>query len=222
MQARDIETLAHGLNTPVDALGLLTRALRRRTAGGGSEVILDEIELGLRQMRRQLASLMDVVRAERCLAGPERVEVPLMPLFTKLALQVGRLAHDNRVRVSVVPTSACVVSDPAALEVILRNLLVNGLFFAPGGRVLLGCRRRGGAVRIQVRDDGVGIAPEDQAVIFEPLRKLKGDGDEAVQGFGVGLALARDLARALGHELDLRSRPSLGSTFSLSVPRAPG
>jgi hypothetical protein len=220
--ARDFETLAHDLCTPVDALGLLTRALRHRTAEGESEVILEEIELGLTQLRRQLASLVDVMRAERCLVRSDQVEVSLMPLFEKLALQAGRLAHDNRVCVSIVPTSACVVSDPAALEVILRNLLVNGLFFARGGRVLMGCRRRGDAVQVQVWDNGVGIPPENQAIIFEPLQKLKGDGDDVMQGLGVGLTLVRDLAQTLGHDLDLRSTPSLGSMFSLTLPRALG
>jgi len=227
MQHRDLEILARGVRQPVDALGLLTHALRQRlrrdrhrATEGEAEVMLDQIELGLTQMRRQLASLVDVVRAERSLAGSDRVEVPLMPLFEKLALQTARAAHDNRANLSIVPTSVRVISDPTALEVILRNLLVNGLFFAPGGRVLLGCRRRGDAVRIQVWDNGVGISPEHQAVIFEPLTKLKGDGDDLVQGLGMGLSLVRDLARTNGHDLELRSEPSRGSVFSLTLPRA--
>jgi signal transduction histidine kinase len=227
MQHRDLEILAREVSQPVDALGLLTYALRRRLkagrhrrADGEAEVILDQIELGLTQMRRQLASLLDVVRAERSRTGPERVEVPLMPLFEKLALQTARAAHDNRASLAIVPTRLCVVSDPAALEVILRNLLMNGLFFAPGGRVLLGGRRRGEAVRIEVWDNGVGISPEHQAAIFEPLTRLNGDGDGLVEGLGMGLSLVRDLARTLGHDLELRSEPSRGSVFSLTLPRA--
>jgi two-component system, sensor histidine kinase len=220
LQPRDFEALARELSHPVDALGLLTSALRHRTNGIGSETILDEIELGLSQVRRQLASLIDAGRAERCLNGSVITDFPLMPLLTKLALETGRLAHDNRVSLSIVPTRARVTSDPAAIEIILRNLLVNGLFFAQGGRVLLGCRRRGNAVQMQVWDNGVGIALEDQAIIYEPRHKLTGDGDGAVQGLGIGLTLVRELAGALGHHLDLRSQPSLGSLFSLTLPRA--
>lgn len=220
MQTRDLETLAHELNQPVDALGLLTHALRKRTPAGESEIILDEIELGLRQMRRQLASLLDVVRAERCMTRSDHAEFPLMPLFEKLVLQTSRLASDNEVSLSVVPTSARVVSDPAAIEVILRNLLVNALFFARGGRALLGCRNRGETVQIQVWDNGVGISPENQAIIFEPLQKLKGDGDDVVPGLGIGLTIVRDLAQALGHRLDLRSEWLRGSAFSVTLRRA--
>ena len=227
MPHRDLETLAREVRQPVDALGLLTHALRHRlTAGphrmadGETEAILDQIELGLSQMRRQLASLVDVVRTERSLAGSEQVEVPLMPLFEKLALQTSRAAHDNRVGLTIVPTSLRVLGDPAALEVVLRNLVVNGLFFARGGRVLLGCRRRGDQVQIQVWDNGVGILPEHQAVIFEPLTKLQGDGDDMVEGLGVGLSLVRDLARVHGYGLHLRSEPSMGSVFSVTLPRA--
>jgi two-component system, sensor histidine kinase len=220
MQPGELEAISRQVNQPVDALTLLARALRSRTTEGESELILEEIELGLRQMRRRLASLLDVMRAEISLSSLDRVEFPLMPLFDKLALQTAQLAQDNRVNSSIVPTSARVISNPAALEVILRNLLVNGLFFAQGGRVLLGCRTRGDAVQIQVWDNGVGIPPKHQAIIFEPLQKLRGDGDGPVQGLGLGLSLVRDLTRALGHGLDLRSEPSLGSVFSLTLPRA--
>jgi signal transduction histidine kinase len=227
MQHRDLETLAREVRQPVDALGLLTHALRHRlTAGqqraadGETEVILDQIELGLSQLRRQLASLVDVVRTERSLARSEQVGVPLMPLFEKLGLQTSRAAHDNRVSLTIVPTSLCVLGDPTALEVVLRNLLINGLFFARGGRVLLGCRRRGDQVQIQVWDNGMGISPEHQAVIFEPLTKLKGDGDDMVAGLGLGLSLVRDLARANGYGLHLRSEPSMGSVFSVTLPLA--
>ena len=227
MQHRDLETLAREVRQPVDALGLLTHALRHRLGAGQHhttdrepEVILDQIEQGLSQLRRQLASLVDVVRTERSLAGSVQVKFPLMPLFEKLALQTARSAHDNRVSLTIVPTSLRVLSDLTALEVILRNLLINGLFFARGGRVLLGCRRRGNQVQIQVWDNGRGISPEHQAVIFEPLIKLRGDGDDLVEGLGVGLSLVRDLTRAHGYGLHLRSEPSMGSVFSVTLPLA--
>jgi signal transduction histidine kinase len=220
MQPRDLEMLTQELGQPADALGLLTHALRHRTAGGEPQVILDQMELALTQIRRQLASLLDVVRAERCRAEPEHVEFALMPLFVKLGLQSDRLARDNRVSLSIVPTKARVVGDPVAIEVILRNLVVNALFFARGGRVLVGCRRRGEMLQVQVWDNGVGILPQDQVIIFEPLQKLKGDGDDLTPGLGIGLTIARDLAQKLGHNIDVRSELSLGSVFSITLPQA--
>lgn len=229
MESRSLDILARELRQPVDALGLLTHALRRRLQDDGNradaiqpevDVILQDIDLGLVQLRRQLASVVDLVRAERSLARAQRVEFPLMPIFEKLVLQTARFAHDNQAKLSVVPTRAWVASDPAALEIILRNLVVNGLFFARGGRVVLGCRKRGSTIQIQVADNGVGIARADQDVIFEPLKKLQRDGDGMIEGLGLGLSLVRDLARTLGHDIDLRSEPAKGSLFTLTLPRA--
>lgn len=220
MQSREFDTLASELAQPIAALALLTRALRLRSAGGEAEIILDDIDAGLCQLRRRLSSLVDLMRAEHCLADMERTSFALMPIFGRLALQTDRLVHENRVRLSIVSTGTHVVSDPAAVELILRSFLMNALFFAPGGRVLLGCRRRGNTVEIQVRDDGVGISGEDLALVFEPLRKLARDGEDLMEGLGLGLTIARDLAQALGHDLVVRSAPSRGSVFSLSVPGA--
>jgi signal transduction histidine kinase len=218
MEARDLDAVAQELGSPLDALGLLARALRHRELDAEPVAILDQIDLGLMQLRRQIASVLDILRTERCLARSEQRSFPLMPLFDKLALQMSRLAYENQVDVSIMPTSNSVVSDPAALEVMLRNLLVNSLFFARGGRVLLGCRRRGCTVEIQVWDNGIGIPQQHQAIIFEPLQKLN-DESHVVQGLGIGLTLVRELARIQGHGLDLRSEPSKGSVFSLTLPR---
>jgi signal transduction histidine kinase len=217
MEARDIDTVAQQLSSPVDALGLLARALRHRELEAESVAILDQIDLGLMQLRRQVAAVLDILRTDCCLAMSEQRSFPLMPLFDKLALQTSRLAYDNQVTVSIMPTDVNVVSDPAALEVMLRNLLVNSLFFAPGGRVLMGCRRRGNTAEIQVWDNGCGIPSQDQALIFEPLQKLNDGSHE--QGLGMGLTLVRKLADIHGHRLDLRSEPSKGSVFSLTLPR---
>jgi two-component system, sensor histidine kinase len=220
LQLRDINALSREVNQPIDALGLLTRALRRRTSDAESGEIIAEIDIGLRQLRRQLGSLLDLLRADHCLTVAQHGEFALLPLFEKAMLQTERLAYENRVWISAVPTALRVASYRSAVEVIVRNLLVNAVLYAPGGRVLLGCRRRGDSVVVQIWDNGVGISPENQRVIFEPLRKLKGDGDEAMQGLGLGLTITRQLAEALGHALDLRSTPSRGSVFSLTLPLA--
>lgn len=222
MRTSDLDLIAREIAKPIDALGLLTRALRHRASAESAGVVLDEMELGLMQVRRQIASLLDLVRAGHCLANARHVAFPLTPVFERLVLQTARLAHENRVRLSIVPSSAVVVSDPTAVEVILRNLAVNAVFFARGGRTLIGCRRRGGALQVQVWDDGPGIPPQDQEIVFEPLRKLNASGDDLLQGLGLGLTIARDLAGALGHGLELRSGPAGGTVFSLTLPVAPG
>jgi signal transduction histidine kinase len=219
LQLRDLDALAREASQPIDALGLRTRALRRRTTDAESEEVIAEIDLGLRQMRRQLGSLLDLIRIDYCLRAARHTEFALLPLFEKAILQTERLAYENRVWISAVPTALHVVSNPGAVELIVRNLLVNAVFYARGSRALLGCRRRSDSVLVQILYNGVGISPKHQRLIFEPLRKLKGD-DDAVQGLGLSLAIARQLAEALRHALDLRSTPSRGSVFSLTLPLA--
>jgi signal transduction histidine kinase len=209
------------VNQPVDALGLLSRALRHRTTEGESGVILDEVEQCLGQLRGQLASMFDVVRAEHCLVSFDQNEILLMPILEKLALQLSRLAHDKQVQLSIVPTSARVISDPMALEVILRTLLVNGLLFASGGRLLVGCRTRGDALELQVWGSSQGDLPENHAIIFDHLHDVQAGGDGRMAGLRLGLTMVRDLARTLGHGLDLRCEQPAGLVFSLVLPRTP-
>ncbi len=118
----------------------------------------------------------------------------------------------------VVPSRLVVRSDPILLERILRNLVSNAIRYTPQGKVLLGCRRRGETVRIEVRDTGVGIAPADQSRIFEEFYQAGGANRRTKQGLGLGLATVRGLAALLGHELTLESAPGKGSTFAIEVP----
>jgi signal transduction histidine kinase len=220
LQPLDLEVLAQAVNRPVDALGLLSRALRNRAIECQSGVILDEMERCLGQLRGQLASTFDVVRAEHCLTRFDQSEFLLGPLLEKLALQVTRLAHDHEVPLSIVPTSARVVSDPMALEVILRNLIVNGLFFASGERVLVGCRPRGDTIGVQVWwCYHSGQSSKRTAAIVDPVQSFTPSGDRQLAGPRLGLTLMQDLARALGHRLE-RFEQSTGLMFSLTLPRA--
>jgi CheY-like chemotaxis protein len=99
---------------------------------------------------------------------------------------------------------------------VLQNFLANAVRYTAQGRVLLGCRRVGGQLRIEVWDTGIGIAEKDRQVIFEEFRRL----DRGGQGLGLGLAIAERIARLLGHRLTLRSQPGRGTVFAIEVPRA--
>src|SRR6185436_12493491 len=107
------------------------------------------------------------------------------------------------------------------LERILDNFLSNALRYARGGRVLIGCRRRGDSIEIQVVDTGPGIPADQHEVVFEEFAQLHNPQRDRQQGMGLGLAIVRRLASLLGHAVTLRSVPGKGSTFAVRVPRAP-
>src|SRR5436309_1566222 len=110
------------------------------------------------------------------------------------------------------------LTDATKVRTILRNLIINAAKFTAAGTVALRIVERGGALRLEVRDTGPGIRPEDQELIFEPFRQLDGSSTRQHGGVGLGLALSRRLARMLGGDVQVQSEPGVGSTFALVLP----
>ncbi|MDQ0839294.1 sensor histidine kinase [Sphingomonas faeni] len=111
--------------------------------------------------------------------------------------------------------SEIVRSDPRLLETILGNLVGNALKYTRSGRVVVGCRRIGSSISLQVADSGEGIAEADRDRIFRPFEQL----DAQTDGLGLGLYLVRSLCDSLNHELSLESRLGVGTRFAVTLPR---
>ena len=109
-------------------------------------------------------------------------------------------------------------SDPALVGLILRNLVSNAIRYTKHGGVLVGCRKRGGLLAVEVRDTGIGIAPEHHETIFQEFHQLGNPERDRQKGLGLGLAIVRGLARTLGHTLSLDSGVGRGSVFRLMLP----
>src|ERR1700722_8590874 len=118
------------------------------------------------------------------------------------------------------PSTAVVDCDPVLLERVLRNLVANAVRYTNHGRVLIGCRRRGAAISIQVLDTGPGIPPDQHDRIFQEYYQLGNPERDRTKGLGLGLAIVRRLLDLLGCELKVRSRLGCGSRFEVSVPIA--
>lgn len=116
----------------------------------------------------------------------------------------------------IMPCSAEVVSDQTMLRAILGNLVGNAIKYTARGRVLVGCRRRGRALSVDVLDTGVGIADDQQSAIFDAFHQINTDSD----GLGLGLSIVRRTAEALGHDVVLTSIPGRGTHVSVTVPLA--
>ncbi|MFL5268739.1 MAG: response regulator [Stellaceae bacterium] len=118
----------------------------------------------------------------------------------------------------VVPSSLSVRSDPRLLEQMIRNLLSNAVKYTNKGKILLGCRRRGDKLRVEVWDTGIGVPEEQLQAIFEEFHQLDNPARERSKGLGLGLAIVERVADLLGHTVDVRSRPGKGSVFAVEVP----
>nr|WP_277395018.1 ATP-binding protein [Magnetospirillum aberrantis] len=121
----------------------------------------------------------------------------------------------------MVPCTATIRSDPELLHRMLHNLLANALRYTTHGRVLLGCRRRGENLRIEVWDTGIGIAADHLGIVFEEFFQLNNPERDRAKGVGLGLSVVERAAHLLQHPLDVSSRPTQGSMFAVTVPLVP-
>ncbi len=213
---------SHDLRQPLHALGLFAAALATRTREPELKPLVASIHASVDALEGLFAQLLDLSRLDAGGLTPERKVTPLQPMFARLADDFSPQASAHGLSLTLVPTTLAVDSDPVLLERILRNLVANALRYTRQGGVVVGARRRGGAVRIDVVDTGIGIAAELHERIFDefvqagaaPPRHAGG------RGMGLGLAIVRRLAALLGHTLSLASVPGRGSRFSVTVPRA--
>jgi CheY-like chemotaxis protein/two-component sensor histidine kinase len=171
-----------------------------------------------------LDDLLEISRLDAQVLTPTITKVPLAALFDQLDAQHAATASETRVRLRWSDRGLAVRSDAALLQRIVGNLVANALRHAPaGGTVLVAARRSrkdGDNVRIEVRDNGVGIAPIHQGRIFEEFYQVANTERDRRRGFGLGLAICARIATLLGTRIAVRSALQAGSTFALTVPAA--
>ena len=221
-KTRFIAAASHDLLQPLHAARLFTAAMMDRDAGND---LGGKIDASLGAVESLLDALLDISKLDAGAFQPEKRPFALQPLFDSLATAFAPVAARSGVELVVVPTRAFVSTDAAFLRRVLQNLLSNALRYGKTegrrARVLLGCRRVGAGLRIEVKDNGPGIAPDKQGVIFEEFVRLQADGTapREERGLGLGLAIVDRIARMLDLPIGLASAPGRGSTFSVTVPR---
>ena len=217
-KTRFVASAVHDLLQPLNAARMFVSALRGRLHDDEARRIADHVDNALTAQDAILNSLLDIARLESGTLPTRVRDFALAPLLETLAREFGMLAEERGLSLACVPTGAIVRSDEALLRRILQNFLSNAIRYTPRGRVLLGVRRRGGQVRIEVHDQGPGIPESLQSEIFEEFRRLN-DGVVNDRGAGLGLAIVERIGRVLGHRIGLRSRLGHGSVFWVEVPR---
>jgi two-component system phosphate regulon sensor histidine kinase PhoR len=177
---------------------------RKRIAGGQHAVM---------QIAEQLHQLVTALHIHQKSSQLVLVPVRLSSQFSAVQRDVSEFASEKGVQVRVVQTQAVVASEPVLLGSIMSNLVRNAVKFTEeGGQVLLGCRRLGSRIRIEVHDTGVGMAPKQLESIFEAFHRLE---PARSDGLGLGLFVVNRAAELLQHEIEVRSTVGRGSCFSL-------
>jgi len=162
--------------------------------------------------------LLDISKLDAGALTPNLTTFPVVQLLERVETTFGGSAKEKQLSLRVVPCDAWIRSDFILLERILFNLVSNAVRYTSGGGVLVGCRRRGSQLRIEVWDTGPGIPDDQRDSIFVEFYRLGEPDRDRRAGLGLGLAIVDRLCRLLDHPIELASRPGKGSRFVVAVP----
>ncbi|MDD5299914.1 MAG: ATP-binding protein [Gallionella sp.] len=215
---------SHDLRQPLHALGLYVAELQRRVSGTEQQRLVEQAGHSIEALSELLNALLDISKLDAGVVVPQIQPCNITAMLERIATDFRMLADQKNIRLIIRPFHGYVSSDPQLLERILINLISNAIRYTrQNGCVLIACRRRGASVRIEVRDNGVGISEADQVNIFREFFQIsqsqlnENKGSDTNKGLGLGLSIVDRLARLLGHHIELRSAPGKGSVFALEV-----
>ena len=209
---------SHDLLQPINAARLFTSSLIQMTKDEPSapfKQTIDQLDDALLQAEHLINSLRDISRLRSGKERPSRENFSLHKLLKSLAAEAGIIAQDKNLEFHWVDCQQWLFTDRHLLRRIVQNFLSNALRYTQEGKVLLGCRRKPGAMVIEVWDTGPGISEENRQRIFEEFERLPGS---TMQGLGLGLSISQNISQLLGHEISLDSKLGHGSVFRVTVP----
>jgi two-component system, chemotaxis family, CheB/CheR fusion protein len=220
-KSRFLAAASHDLRQPLQTLALLQGLLAKMVVGEGAQKLVARLDQTLGAISGMLNTLLDLNQIEAGTVRTEMVNFPINDLLGRLRDEFAYHAQSQGLDLRVVPCSLSISSDPHLLEQMIRNLISNALKYTEHGKVLLGCRRHDGMLRIKVGDTGVGIPADELESIFEEYHQLDNAARERSRGLGLGLSIVQRLGKMLGHRVRVRSRPGKGSVFTIEVKLAP-
>ncbi|MCX8995922.1 response regulator [Rhizobiaceae bacterium BDR2-2] len=224
-KSRFLAAASHDLRQPLQALNLMHGALARKIRDDRKDealAFMTRLDGTAAAMSGMLNTLLDINQLEAGTVHPQLTSFRIDELLERLRDEFTYHAQAQALLLRVVACRVSVYSDPHLLEQMIRNLMANALKYTRRGKVLLGCRRHGAMLRIEIWDTGVGIAEADLQSIFDEYHQVGNAARERSRGLGLGLSIVQRLASLLDHPVRVRSQPDKGSVFSIDVPLPPG
>jgi signal transduction histidine kinase len=218
-KTRFLAAASHDLLQPLNAARLYTSTLIERAKSTSLAELANAIEASLTAVEDIMSALLDISRIDSGAVRPSQVALEMRDVLKKIEVEFAPLARERQIDLRIVPTSVSVSSDRMLLARIVQNLVSNAIKYTrPGGRVLVGVRRRGNRLRLDVVDTGIGFNRDQHKLVFAEFSRLE-QGARMAQGLGLGLSIVQRLVAALGLSLELDSTEGRGSRFSLYLPR---
>lgn len=216
-KTRFLAAASHDILQPLNAARLYTTSLVERKPPEELAPLSHNIDVSLGAVEEILNALLDISRLDTGAMKPEVEVFSLSELFEQLKIEYGPQAKAQGLCFIVMPCNLRVRSDRRLVRRVLQNLVSNAVKYSTGDRVILGCRRRGEKVVVEVHDTGPGIPQSKQALIFKEFQRLH-SGVRAAHGLGLGLSIVERICRMLGHPVRLVSKMAHGSVFSVELP----
>jgi two-component system CheB/CheR fusion protein len=221
-KSRFLAAASHDLRQPLQTLSLLKGLLEKIVDDAGARKLLSRLEETTGAMSGMLNTLLDINQIDAGVVQPTISEFPINAILTRLRDEFTYHAQAQGLGFRVMPCRLIVRSDQHLLEQMLRNLVSNALKYTRSGRILLGCRRRGANITVEVWDTGIGIPEQELQAIFDEYHQIDNPGRERNRGLGLGLSIVQRLGGLLGHHIQVRSNSGKGSVFAVAVAIIPG
>jgi Na+/proline symporter/signal transduction histidine kinase len=218
-KTRFLAAASHDILQPLNAARLYVTSLIERQGSGEGSQLVGNIDASLDAVEEIIGALLDISRLDTGAMKPEFVDLRIDEIMRHLDVEFAPLAASKGLRLEFVRCSLAVRSDRRLLRRLLQNLVSNALKYTLEGHVLIGCRRRGGMLRIDVYDTGLGIPASKHRAIFQEFHRLD-QGAKVARGLGLGLSIVERIARVLDHKVEVHSTVGRGSHFSIEVPLA--
>jgi Na+/proline symporter/signal transduction histidine kinase/ActR/RegA family two-component response regulator len=218
-KTRFLAAASHDILQPLNAARLYVTSLTERAGIHDDRRLVDNIDASLEAVEEIFSALLDMSRLDTGVMRPEMASFRIDELLRQIELEFAPLAAARGITLAYVPCSLVVRSDRRLLRRLVQNLVSNAIKYTPTGRVLIGCRRRDGHLRIDVYDTGIGIPKSRRRDIFVEFHRLE-QGAKIARGLGLGLSIVERIARVLGSTVDVASLASGGSHFSVTIPRS--
>jgi signal transduction histidine kinase len=221
LKSNFLRVVSHELRTPLSSLTLQLERIRldEHELDEGRRRLLARMLVQTKRLQELIEGLLTYARIEsdRLTTAPQRFD--LREVARACVDEVRLMAREKGIDVRLAPSAEIeITTDPTLLHLILVNLLSNAVKFTEKGQVEVSIARTNGTSKVVVRDTGPGIRPEDRARIFEPFEQVAHVREKHLAGVGLGLAIVRDVAHALGGNVDLESELGRGSTFTVVLP----
>jgi signal transduction histidine kinase len=217
-KSRFLAAASHDLRQPIHAQGLFLEVLQTTKLSSPQRELVNSICSAANATTEMLHTLLDYSRIEAGIVETQPRAFRLQTLLSKIENEFASQAHIKGLVYRSPETHYVVNSDPALLELIVRNLVSNAIRYTQDGGLLLITRKNQGQLSLEVWDTGIGIDASYFEDIFKEFQQIGNSERDRQKGLGLGLSIVKKMANILGLELGLASSPGRGSVFKLKLP----